>query len=377
MDYHQILHTILTNIKAISKISLISTLLFFLILLFIYPYTYEAPVVVLPPEKNSSMEGLGSLLAGNDLSNFLTSTPTNASSQLFIEILKSRTAAIYVLNKLNIQKMYDEKDIYLAANLLSEQLEIDLNKEGMIKLAVSVKTNPFPYLFDDINGKKKLAARLSNTFIEALDQINREKLASRSRKAREFVEEQLLQTKVKLDSVENALMEFQKKNKAISLPDQLKSAIETAAALKTEIAKTEVELGLLRYNVNENDRTYLSLKRKLDQLYDQYQKIELGSQDYFLAFKDVPALAKELSVLMREVKIHNEVYLLLQQQYYKEKIQENRDLPTVEILDEAVVPNRKSSPRVVASTIGGGIFIFLIVSLIFVFIQQKKISNKI
>jgi uncharacterized protein involved in exopolysaccharide biosynthesis len=377
MDYHKLVHIILVNIKSISKITIISTAILFFILLFIYPHTYKAEVVVLPPERSSSMDGLGSLLAGKDLSNLFTANISNASSQLYIEILKSRSAAIYVLQKLNVQNLYDEKDIYIAAKKLSDQLEIDLNKEGMIKLSVNVSTNPIPFLFDNIDYKKNLSAKLSNTYIEALDKINREKLVSRSRRARIFVEDQLIQTKVKLDSVENALMEFQKKNKTISLPDQLKSAIETAAQIKTEIAKTEVELGLLQYNVNENDRTYLSLKKKLDQLRAQYSKIELGNQDYFLAFRDVPALGRELSVLMREVKIQNEVYLLLQQQYYKEKIQENRDLPTVEILDEAVTPNRKVFPRVIFSTIAGGIFIFLLVSFVFVMLHQKKVSYKL
>lgn len=375
MSYHEILHIILINIKSILKITVISTFILFLILLFIYPHSYKAQVVVLPPEKSASMSGLGSLLSGNDFSDLLPGGISNASSQLYIEILKSRSASLYVLKKLNLQNEYDKKNIYNAAKKLSDNLEIDLTKEGLIKLSVEVKTNPVPLIFDNDDDKKKLSADLSNTFIEALDKINREKLVSKSRRARIFIEEQLQQTKIKLDSVESALTEFQKKHKTISLPDQIKSAIETAANLKTEIAKTEVELGLLRYNVNESDRAYISLKKKLEQLNAQYAKIELGNEDYFVAFKDVPELGRELSVLMREVKIQNEVYMLLQQQYYKEKIQENRDLPTVEILDEAVPPTVKAAPRTITSTIAGGIFIFLLVSLVFVFMDRKK--NKV
>lgn len=374
MNYHEILHTVLLNLKSIIKITIIAAIILFLVLLFIYPRTYKATVVVLPPEKSSTMNGLGNLLSGKDFTDLFSASISNASSQLYIEILKSRSAAIYVLKKLNLQNEYDKDDIYNAARKLSEDLEIDINKEGMIKLSVNVKTKLFPLIFDNEQSKKKLSADLSNTFIEALDKINREKLVSQSRRARLFIEEQLEQTRLKLDSVEIALMEFQKKNKTISLPDQIKSAIETAAELKTEIAKTEVELGLMKYNVNESDRAYIALKKKLEQLKDQYSKIELGNQDYFVAFKDVPELGRELSVLMREVKIQNEVYMLLQQQYYKEKIQENRDLPTVEILDEAVPPSKKSAPQTIISTIGGGLFIFLFVSLIFIILDKRKIK---
>jgi uncharacterized protein involved in exopolysaccharide biosynthesis len=372
MSWHEILHTIIINIKSILKITIIATIILFIVLLFVYPHSYKAQVVVLPPEKNSSMGGLGSLLTGNEFSDLLPSGISNASSQLYIEILKSRSASLYAIKKLNLQNEYDKKDIYNAARKLSNNLEIDINKEGIIKLSVEVKTNPLPLLFDNDSEKKKLSADLSNTFIEALDNINREKLVSKSHRARIFIENQLLQTRLKLDSVETALTEFQNKHKTISLPDQIKSAIETAANLKTEIAKTEVELGLLNYNASQSDRAYISLKSKLDQLNLQYSRIELGSEDYFIAFKDVPEIGRELSVLMREVKIQNEVYLLLQQQYYKEKIQENRDLPTIEILDEAVPPNAKTSPRTITSSIVGGIFIFLLVSIVFVFLDKKN-----
>ncbi len=68
----------------------------------------------------------------------------------------------------------------------------------------------------------------------------------------------------------------------------------------------------------------------------------IDSDDYLIAFSDVPELGMQLSKLIRTVKIKNEVYLLLQQQYYKERIQENRDVPTIDILDEAIPPEKTS-----------------------------------
>ena len=372
MTWHEILNIVLLNIKYILKITAVATIILVVILLAIYPRTYKAMVVVLPPEKNSSMGGLSSLLSGNDYTSFLTNGVTNTNSQLYIEILKSRSASVYVLNKLNLQNEYDKKDIYNAAKKLSDDLEIDISKEGIIRLSVDVKTNLFPLIFDDIEYRKKLSANLSNTFIEALDKINREKLVSKSRRARIFIEDQLRQTKMKLDSVETSLTEFQEKYKTISLPDQIKSAIETAALLKTEITKTEIDLGLIKTDAGESSRLYNSLNQKLQELKEQYSKFETGSEDYFLAFKDVPELGKRLSVLMREVKIQNEVYMLLQQQYFKERIQENRDLPTIEVLDEAVPPNTKDSPRTLSSTIFGMIFLFLLTSFVFVYTEKKK-----
>ncbi|MGB5849164.1 MAG: GNVR domain-containing protein, partial [Ignavibacteriaceae bacterium] len=259
-----------------------------------------------------------------------------------------------------------------AANYLNDHLNINLTKEGIIKLDVEVSSSLIPWLLDDKDSLKRFAAILSNTYIEALDSINKAKLSSKAKRARYYIETQLVSTKAVLDSVEFRLMRFQDENKTIALPEQISAAIDAAAKLKTEIIQTEIELGFLETNLREDNQALLALRNKLTELREQYNKMQLGSKDYLLAFSDVPELGKELSDLLRDVKIQNEVYLLLQQQYYKEKIQENRDIPTVEILDEAIPPLRKSSPKVIFSTVVGSIFIFLIFSL-FVVIKEKKI----
>jgi hypothetical protein len=149
--------------------------------------------------------------------------------------------------------------------------------------------------------------------------------------------------------------------------------IESAAKLKAEIVNTEIEIGLLEPNSRPDNKTLLALKKKLDQLNEEYDKFDIDSDDYLIAFSDVPELGMQLSKLLRTVKIKNEVYLLLQQQYYKEKIQENRDVPTIDILDEAIPPEKKSAPRIVYSTIISSIFVLLLLSSIFIF-REKKIT---
>lgn len=373
MSLHEFLNIIIINKKRILSITIASMLLIFLVLFLIYPVSFKSVVTVLPPEKNKEFSGLGSLLAGQDFSSLMSGGISSASSQLFIEMLKSRTASEYVVNKHNLAKYYGTKSVQEAAARLHNQLEIELTKEGIIKLNVEVKSSFIPFLFDNLDTLKKFSADLSNSYIEALDLINREKLSSKAKKAREYIETQLVKTKLQLDSSEAALMDFQKVNKAISLPEQVQAAIDAAAGLKTEIIKTEIEIGLMGSNLRDDNKNLLALKEKLNELKNQYSKMEMGNKDYLVAFREVPLLGRQLASLLRDVKIHNEVYLLLQQQYYKEKIQETRDLPTVDVLDAAIPPLRKSGPRVIFTTIAGGIFMFLLASLITT-VKQKKIS---
>lgn len=376
MSYHEILNTIIFYRSPILKVTLITSILLFCILLLVYPVSYEAPVTILPPEKNSQMGGLSGLLGGEDLSSLMTSGMSNANSQLYMQMLKSRTAALYVVKKHKLLKFYDLKNEVEAAKKLSEKLSIDINKEGILTLSVNTSTSLFPIFTSQNDSIRRFSAALSNSFVEALDVINREKLSSKAKRARIYIESQLQQTKLLLDSAEYSLMLFQKKNKTVSLPEQVQAAIEGAANLKTDIIKSEIELGMLQPNLKEDSKTLLSLKSKLQELRNQYNKLEMGNQDYLVAFKDVPELGKELAELVREVKIQNEVYLLLQQQYFKERIQENRDLPTIEVLDEAIPPLKAAGPRLIFSTVLGGIFAFLFMSFIYIANEMKIINFK-
>lgn len=372
MNFQDLLNIILRNISFLIKTTLFSAILLFVVLFLIYPLTYKSEISVLPPEQGDRSNALSSLLGDNAMSGFFYTSGKSFNSELFVQILKSRTAALYVVRKLNLKEYYSKETEIEAANHLNNQLNINLTKEGIIKLDVEVTSRLIPWMLDDRDSLKRFAAVLSNTYIEALDFINKEKLSSKAKRARQYIEEQLLNTKAVLDSVELRLMKFQDENKTIALPEQISAAIDAAAKLKTEIIQTEIELGFLETNLREDNQSLIALRNKLSELREQYNKMQLGSKDYLLAFSDVPELGKELSDLLRDVKIQNEVYLLLQQQYYKEKIQENRDIPTVEILDEAIPPLRKSSPKVIFSTIVGSIFIFLILSL-FVAVKEKKV----
>ena len=376
MSWHEMLNVVLLNLRTILKVTILSTIFLFLILLFIYPRTYQATVSILPPEQDNSLGGFGALLGSGDFSNLIGGGMSSASSQLYVEILKSRTAALYVVKKNNLVEFFNADDNIEAAEKLQKSLNTDITKEGIVNLNVDVKSAFIPLIFSDSDELKKLSAILSNSFIEALDSINREKLSSKARNARIYIEEQIQETKALLDSAEVALMNFQSKNKTIAIPEQVKAAIEASAQIKSEIIQTEMQLGLIKSDASESSRIVAALNKKLQELKNQYSQFETGSEDYLLAFKDLPTLGKDIAGLLRDVRIQNEVYVLLQQQYYKEKIQENREIPTVEILDEAIPPKKPIAPRVVYSSVAGAIFLFILLSLIFILKDKKFYDNK-
>ena len=374
MTLHDFFHLLLVNRVRLLTGTVISAIIIFLYLYFISPVTFNAPVSILPPQNTSSMSGLGGLLSGGDFTSLLTGGVSSANSEIYIQILKSRTACEYVVKKFNLKNYYNVENTQKAVENLQENLNIDLSKEGIITVSVDLKSKYLPMFIDDQDSLKKFSAKISNSFVAALDSINKEKLSSKAKSARQYIEVQIQQTKIDMDSAEKKLVEFQKKNKAVSLPEQVEAVINAAAQIKTQMIETEVEIGYLQNNLKSDNKTLLALNQKLNELTDQYNKMEMGNQDYLLAFSQLPELGKELADLMREVKIQNEVSLLLLQQFYKEKIQENKDIPTIEVLDKAIPPLKAIAPRTIFSTIVGAIFVFLFLTLVEVIKEKKLLS---
>jgi uncharacterized protein involved in exopolysaccharide biosynthesis len=348
----------------------------FLILLFIYPLTYSSEIKILPPEEKS-YNGLSGLFGEGDASSLLGLGGMGGNSQLYAEILKSRSAAEYVIDKCGLVEFYNEDNIQRSVASLSKNLDVQVTKEGIILLSVDLSTPMFSRFSDVKDSVNYLAAEVSNTFAEALDKINREKLNIKAKQTREYVESQIALTKTQLDSAEQELKIFQEEYKTISLPKQLEAAIEHAAEIKSQIYFNEIKLKTLELNMDKESRTIISLRKKLDVLKEQYAKIEAGdklNKDFLPNFEDVPEISIRLARLTRNVKVLNEVYMLLQTQYYREKLQENKNIPTVQVLDNAIPSLRAKSPRLVFHTFAGGLFAFIFICSVIV-VQQYKIKE--
>ena len=68
-------------------------------------------------------------------------------------------------------------------------------------------------------------------------------------------------------------------------------------------------------------------------------------RDFSVPFVRVPELGLELVRLTRDVRVQETVVGLLTQQLEQARINEARDLPVVQVLDQAVAAERPSKPR--------------------------------
>ncbi|MFQ6115424.1 MAG: GumC family protein [bacterium] len=346
IDLFDYLNVIIKRRRMIIRNSLIAALFMAVVSMFL-PSTYTATTTLLPPDEGNQ-QGLRGLLSNSPISVLNLPAMQATSSEIFVEILKSRTVREGVLKRKydyknkhqNLLQIWDlEQSKQKALKRLQKKSRILANEQGIIEISVELKD-------------PELAAQVANTFAAELDKVNQEKSLSKAKNSRIYIEEQLKTTEESLKKASEALAEFQSQHKAVALEEQTKVAIEKAGEIKGTIMAKEVQLEVALQTMKPDNPRVIHLRKELDELKKQYDHLQFGNSvsyeeqnDYFIPFSDVPEVGLRLASLIREVKVQETVWQLLNQQYYSAKIEEARDTPTVQILDEAVPPEKRTSPK--------------------------------
>lgn len=356
----------------IRNVALIAILI--VIISFFLPESYTGVTTILPPEDTQSKDFIN-LLSNSPLSNFIFNE-SRTTSDLFVEILKSRSVFdgvlerefLYKKNKKDAQKrtllkILKAKSLEKGRKKLTSAVNVKASPEGIISVAVE-------------SNDRYLAADVANALVSELDKINKDKNTSRAKNSRIYIENQLNLTEEKLKKSSEELVQFQEKYKAISLEEQTKTAIENAGELKGKILAKNVELGVALQTMKQDNVFVVQLKKEIEELERQYNYLQYGDslklenqQEFYIPFADVPAVGLELANLMREVTVQETVWELLNQQYYHAKIQEARDTPTIQVLDEAVPPELRTKPKRKLLVLIGS-FLALILSIFWAFLSE-------
>jgi len=121
------------------------------------------------------------------------------------------------------------------------------------------------------------------------------------------------------------------------------------------------------------------IENQVDENRKLLKKAETELADFTAKNKKIvtPDLEIELDRLKRNVKVQEEVYVMLKKQLELAKIEEQEKKPVIEIIENANVPLYKSSPRTKRNVIlAGFVSIFLFIGLAFVLEYISKMNPK-
>lgn len=313
---------------------------------FIMPYTYMANSSIMPPEKTS----------GGSLNSFLQNVSgmidlsgggqVDSRSKLMKSILSSRSVAEKIYDKLELNenilfKEYEKQDVI---GLIPSLFEVEVEKSGIIMLSGFIPTGYLP------NDKEKQAAaelsyKLTNVAIDALNEVLVEKNSSTAKNSRMYVENEIRKYKIQLDSVSTELETFQSDNKVLALEEQTTAIVSQVIELNSLLTETKTKLNLAKIQYAENSPQITALQSQVDFLQRQSNELQAGNNDEFsISLNKVPNLTRKYLELFRDKTILMNVLTYLETQKHQEAIQEEKDIPVVQVLDTAIQPKNKYSP---------------------------------
>ncbi|HEX4064733.1 MAG TPA: Wzz/FepE/Etk N-terminal domain-containing protein [Acidobacteriaceae bacterium] len=322
---------------------------------------YTATVVLLPPQQGSSLGAalaaqLGSLgsmaqLAGGSLG-------IKNPNDMYVAMLKSETVEDGMIRDFGLQQEYHARRLSDARKALEKHAAIDASgKDGLIHISM-----------EDHDPKR--AAQLANAYVAEFRKLSQNLAITEASQRALFFGQQLEQAKDNLADAEEALKQTEQTTGLIQLDSQARALIESAATLRAQIAAKEVQIQAMEtYATGENSQL-VEAQQELDSLRAQLAKLggsEEGPNSLIVPKGRVPQAGLEYARKLRDVKYYETIFDILARQFEVATLDEAKKGALVQVVDPAIVPDRKSSPRrtliVVVATVVGfllGIFAALV-----------------
>ncbi|MFZ1979078.1 MAG: hypothetical protein WAV76_14080 [Bacteroidota bacterium] len=329
--------------KFISRFVLFCTVGTIIIALLL-PKWYKSIASVFPAEKADllgGLEGIASLAKSFSPSKALSSLGSNPESDRYLAILKSATVLNAIIQKFDLVHVYDitsypeEKTV----KELLDNVEFKVEDEGNITITV-------------YDREPQRAANMANYFVEMLNKTNTELQVQNARGNRQFIEERYKKNLSDLANAEDSLKLFQKKYGVVALPEQMEASIKAAAEITGQLTLKEVQANVLRRTQSIDNPTLIETQIEIDELRNQISQMNEGTKisrdkmKVFVPFNKLPDLGSEYIRWFRDVEIQYKILQFLTPLFEQAKVEENRQTPSVLILDKAAPAERKAKPKV-------------------------------
>lgn len=372
---------ILLKYKRIIFINVIIVTLAAVIISLILPNKYTAQASFISPKKKGGLFG--------DIAGF-SSTISNISKVLggrlgtvtedaynYLVLLQSRTASLKVIDKFNLREVYeidDKKPIEDVLDELDNNVKFNVEDEGNIVISVTDRS-------------PQRASEMANYYVQILNEMSIDLSIKEAKNNREFIEKRFFEIQDTIKFIEDSLKKFSRNYNVLEIQEQVKGAITVAAQLKAEVELAKIERDLLKNNLGESHPLVVQSEMKLKELNKRLSTMKFGedqnlksSINFFIPFEKIPETGVLYLRLMRDYEIQNKLLEFIYPIYEQAKIEEQKNIPVVVVVDQAIPPEKKSSPKrtliVVASFLLSLIFSIAYVLVKNSFDEMKNDENR-
>jgi uncharacterized protein involved in exopolysaccharide biosynthesis len=317
------------------------------------PKSYTATLTLLPPQQNSSVSAalssqLGSMgsvaaLAGG----FGLKNPND----IFVGMLQSRTVEDAMVQHFGLVKEYHAQYLSGARKQFEEHATVDdTNKDNLIRISI-------------VDRDPQRAADIANGYVDQFRKLSEHLAITEASQRRLFFEQELEKAKDDLANAEEALKKTELSTGVIQPDNQVRALIDSAANLRAEITAREVQIqGMQTYATAENSQL-VQAQRELEGMREQLAKLggsEEGNSQLIVPRGRVPEANLEYIRKLRDVQYYQTIFDILARQLESAKLDEAKEGALIQVVDHAIPPEMRSSPKrtliVIVTTAVGFLF---------------------
>lgn len=167
---------------------------------------------------------------------------------------------------------------------------------------------------------------------------NVERRSAEAQKTLKFLEGQLPELRASLDAAEAELKGYRSRTGSVDISLEAQAAVTRAVEIEKAASQLEVERAALRQKFTADHPAMVAVLRQLQQL--EAERAGLESR-----LKKLPATELESVRRLRDVKVANELYLIVLNKAQELKVVKEGEIGNVRVLDAAIVPKTPVSPR--------------------------------
>ncbi|BDG09633.1 polysaccharide biosynthesis tyrosine autokinase [Anaeromyxobacter paludicola] len=264
-------------------------------------------------------------------------------AQLFVSELRARPGTWFRLMKRPasevVQKL--QKDLVIAEKG---------KKTGIIRVELSS------------TDRERLVAILDAMATDYLRQ-NVERKSEEAQKTLEFVNAQLPVLRGKVEEAEQALNAYRSAHGTIDLSLEAKAALDRSVEIEKLVTELSLQRAELKQRFTDTHPYVVTIDKKLAEA--EAERTHLVNQ-----IKGLPQTELQSARLMRDVKVSNELYVLLLNKSQELKVAKSGTIGNVRILDRALVPRKPVHPEPV-QTAGLAVVLGLVLGVVAAFVRRS------
>ena len=322
------------------------------------PATYISRTSIMPSQQSGGGGGgLGALAGLSGLSGLSgIASSVKSADEMFIALMRSYSVQSSLIEQFKLKERYGARNIEEARLTLSNNVAILADKKSGMLLVDAQDKDP------------EFAAQLANAQVKELNVILSRLAVTEAQQRRAYYEQQIIKSQTKIPQLE---LEYKEAQKSSGL--EVTSLLSEAGTLPGQIAAKELQLQVLSRFATSQNPDLKRLAVEISALRAQLARYELSKTEPKNSDPSKPGQTTEstkTSFVQKATQAYNTLKIqeALLDSYVKQlelaKVDEAKEGPAVQVVDEARAPEMRAKPErrkmVIAYTVTGFIIAFVL-----------------